>query len=49
VGKVCIKWECASSGELGYIHEINKFKPLFNIPLTKYNALNEYPPSDEIK
>jgi hypothetical protein len=28
---------------------MNKFKPLFDIPLAKYNALNEYPPSDEVK
>jgi hypothetical protein len=32
-----------------YIHEMNKFKPLFDIPLAKYDALNEYPPPDEIK
>jgi hypothetical protein len=32
-----------------YIYKMNKFIPLFDIPLTKYNALNEYPPSDEIK
>jgi len=32
-----------------YIHEMNKFKPLFDIPLAKYDALNEYPPSDEVK
>jgi hypothetical protein len=32
-----------------YIYEMNKFTPLFNIPLTKYNALNKYPSSDEIK
>ena len=32
-----------------YIYKINKFISLFNIPLTKYNTLNKYPPSDEIK
>jgi hypothetical protein len=32
-----------------YIHEMNKFKPLFDIPLAKYDVLNEYPPSDEVK
>ena len=32
-----------------YIHEMNKFKPLFDIPLAQYDALNEYPSSDEIK
>jgi hypothetical protein len=32
-----------------YIHEMNKFKPLFDIPLAKYDTLNEYPPSDEVK
>jgi hypothetical protein len=32
-----------------YIHEMNKFKPLFDIPLAKYDALNEYPLSDEVK
>jgi hypothetical protein len=32
-----------------YIYEINKFKLLFDIPLAKYDTLNEYPPSDEIK
>jgi hypothetical protein len=28
---------------------MNKFKPLFDIPLAKYNTLNEYPPSDKVK
>jgi hypothetical protein len=28
---------------------MNKFKPLFDIPLAKYDILNEYPPFDEIK
>jgi predicted ATP-grasp superfamily ATP-dependent carboligase len=28
---------------------MNKFTPLFDIPLTKYDTLNEYPPSDEVK
>jgi hypothetical protein len=28
---------------------MNKFKLLFDIPLAKYDILNEYPPSDEIK
>jgi hypothetical protein len=28
---------------------MNKFTSLFNIPFTKYNTLNEYPPFDEIK
>jgi hypothetical protein len=28
---------------------MNKFKPLFNIPLAKYDTLNEYPSSDEVK
>ena len=32
-----------------YIHEMNKFKPLFDIPLAQYDTLNEYPPSDEVK
>jgi hypothetical protein len=32
-----------------YIHEMSKFKPLFDIPLTQYDTLEEYPPSDEVK
>jgi hypothetical protein len=32
-----------------YMHEMNKFKPLFDIPLAKYDSLDEYPPSDEVK
>jgi hypothetical protein len=32
-----------------YIHEMNKFKPLFDIPLAQYDTLEEYPASDEIK
>jgi hypothetical protein len=28
---------------------MNKFKLLFDIPLAKYDTLNEYPPSDEVK
>jgi len=32
-----------------YIHEMGKFKPLFDIPLTQYDTLEEYPPSDEVK
>jgi N-acetylmuramoyl-L-alanine amidase CwlA len=28
---------------------MNKFKPLFNIPLAKYDNMDEYPPTDEIK
>ena len=28
---------------------MNKFKPLFDIPLAKYNNLNKYPPADKIK
>jgi hypothetical protein len=32
-----------------YIHEMNKFKPLFDIPLAQYETLNEYPPADEVK
>jgi hypothetical protein len=28
---------------------MNKFKPLFDIPLAKYDILNEYPPFDEVK
>jgi hypothetical protein len=32
-----------------YIHEMNKFKPLFDIPLAQYENLNEYPPADDIK
>jgi hypothetical protein len=32
-----------------YIHEMNKFKPLFDIPLAKYDTLNEYSSSDEVK
>jgi hypothetical protein len=32
-----------------YIHEMNKFKPLFDIPLAQYDNLDEYPPSDEVK
>ena len=32
-----------------YIYEMNKFKPLFDIPLAQYDTLNEYPPSDEVK
>jgi hypothetical protein len=28
---------------------MNKFKPLFDIPLAKYNNMDEYPPADEIK
>jgi hypothetical protein len=32
-----------------YIHEMNKFKPLFDIPLAQYDNLNEYPPADDIK
>ena len=32
-----------------YIYEMNKFKPLFDIPLAKYDNLDEYPQADEIK
>jgi hypothetical protein len=32
-----------------YIHEMSKFKPLFDIPLARYEDLNEYPPADEVK
>jgi hypothetical protein len=32
-----------------YMYEMNKFTPLFDIPLAKYDALNEYPPSDDVK
>src|SRR6266480_3186719 len=32
-----------------YIHEMNKFKPLFDIPLAQYDNLEEYPPADDIK
>src|SRR5436309_344649 len=32
-----------------YIHEMNKFKPLFDIPLAQYDNLDEYPPAEEIK
>jgi hypothetical protein len=32
-----------------YIYEMNKFKPLFDIPLAQYDNLNEYPPADDIK
>jgi hypothetical protein len=32
-----------------YIHEMSKFNPLFDIPLAKYDTLNEYPPPDEVK
>jgi len=32
-----------------YIHEINKFKPLFDIPLAQYDTLEAYPASDDIK
>jgi hypothetical protein len=32
-----------------YIHEMGKFKPLFDIPLAQYDTLDEYPPSDEVK
>jgi hypothetical protein len=32
-----------------YIHEMNKFKPLFDIPLAQYDTLDEYPPAEEIK
>ena len=32
-----------------YIYQMNKFKPLFDIPLAQYDTLNEYPPSDEVK
>ena len=32
-----------------YIYEMNKYKPLFDIPLAQYDNLNEYPPADEIK
>ena len=32
-----------------YIHEMGKFKPLFDIPLAKYEALNEFPEADEVK
>jgi len=32
-----------------YIHEMSKFKPLFDIPLAQYDILEEYPPSDEVK
>jgi hypothetical protein len=28
---------------------MNKFKPLFDIPLAQYDNLNEYPPADDIK
>jgi len=28
---------------------MNKFKPLFDIPLSKYETLEEYPPPDEVK
>src|SRR5277367_6825444 len=32
-----------------YVHEMNKFKPLFDIPLAKYNTLEEYPPPEKVK
>ena len=32
-----------------YIYEMNKFGPLFDIPLAQYDNLNEYPPADDIK
>jgi hypothetical protein len=32
-----------------YIYEMSKFTPLLDIPLAKYDTLNEYPPSDEVK
>ena len=32
-----------------YIYEMNKFKPLFDIPLAKYEALDEFPPPEEVK
>jgi hypothetical protein len=32
-----------------YIYEMNKFKPLCDIPLAQYDNLNEYPPADDIK
>ena len=32
-----------------YIHEMGKFKPLFDIPLAQYDTLDESPPSDEVK
>ena len=28
---------------------MNKFKPLFDIPLAKYDNMDEYPPADKIK
>jgi len=32
-----------------YIYEMNKFKPLFDIPLAQYDNMDEYPPADDIK
>ena len=32
-----------------YIYEMNKFKPLFDIPLAQYDTLEEYPSPDEVK
>jgi hypothetical protein len=32
-----------------YIYEMSKFSPLFDIPIARYDTLNEYPPSDEVK
>lgn len=32
-----------------YIHEMNKFKPLFDIPLAEYDTLDEFPPPDDVK
>src|SRR5271163_4729252 len=32
-----------------YVHEMNKFKPLFDIPLAKYDTLEAYPPPEEVK
>lgn len=32
-----------------YIHEMNKFQPLFDITLAQYDALEQYPPSDDVK
>jgi hypothetical protein len=32
-----------------YTYEMNKFKPLFDIPLAKYDTLEEYPAPEEVK
>ena len=32
-----------------YIYEMNKYKPRFDIPLAKYDSMDEYPKPDEVK